>query len=137
MTNKQLNKEYIKRVIILQKDRLKKLSDITELSDFFFKDKLEYDKELLRWKNMGDEELKNVLEKIMEIFSGIPENDFTKKTLEPILKAEAATMGDNGKIFWPLRVALSGKKASPGPLEIAEILGKEKSAERVKSALEK
>lgn len=132
-----MNKEYIKKIVSLQKDRLKKLFDIVELSDFFFKEKLEYDKELLKWKNMSDEELKNILEKIYDIFSEIPEKDFIKEKLEPVLKAEAAKVGDNGKIFWPLRVALSGKKASPGPLEIAEILGKQKSAERVKSALEK
>lgn len=133
----KMNKEYIKKVILLQKDRLKKLSDIVELSDFFFKDKLEYDRGLLKWKSMNNEELKEILEKISGIFSKISEKDFTKEKLEPILKAEAAKVGDNGKIFWPLRVALSGKKASPGPLEIAEILGKQKSAERVKLAIGK
>ena len=133
----KINKEYIAKIVVLQKDRLKKISDIVEFSDFFFKEKLEYDKDLLKWNGMSGGELKNILEKISEIFSGVPERDFTKEKLESILKAEAAKVGDNGKVFWPLRVALSGKKASPGPLEIAEILGKEKSVERVKSALEK
>lgn len=131
----KIDKEYVKKIIFLQKDRLKKLSDIVELSGFFFKNKLEYDRGLLKWKSMSNEELKEILEKISGIFSKIPDKDFTKEKLEPILKAEAAKVGDNGRIFWPLRVALSGKKASPGPLEIAEILGKQKSAERIASAL--
>jgi glutamyl/glutaminyl-tRNA synthetase len=36
-----------------------------------------------------------------------------------------------------LRVALSGKKASAGPFDIAEILGKEKTLKRIKEALSK
>ena len=131
----KINKEYVEKIVVLQKDRLKKVSDIIEFSDFFFKEKLEYDKDLLKWKNMDDRELKNILEKISEIFSGVPEKDFTKEKLEPILKSEAAKVGDNGKVFWPLRVALSGKKASPGPLEIAEILGKEMCTRRLKMAI--
>ena len=131
----KINKEYVEKIVVLQKDRLKKVSDIIEFSDFFFKEKMEYDKDLLKWKNMDDRELKNILEKISEIFSGVPEKDFTKEKLEPILKSEAAKVGDNGKVFWPLRVALSGKKASPGPLEIAEILGKEMCTRRLKMAI--
>ena len=42
-----------------------------------------------------------------------------------------------GQLLWPLRVALSGKKASPGPFEIAEILGKNKTLERIQNALTK
>ena len=41
-----------------------------------------------------------------------------------------------GELLWPLRVALSGKEASPGPFEIMEVLGKEESIKRIKHALE-
>ena len=50
---------------------------------------------------------------------------------------EAEKAGDRGKILWPFRAALTGKKASAGPFEIAEILGKEKTLERIKMAQEK
>jgi len=36
-----------------------------------------------------------------------------------------------------LRVSLTGKKSSAGPMEIAEVLGKEKTIERIKKQLEK
>jgi nondiscriminating glutamyl-tRNA synthetase len=42
--------------------------------------------------------------------------------------------GDRGRLLWPLRVALTGKKASPGPFEIAEILEKERVLKRIKYA---
>ncbi len=42
----------------------------------------------------------------------------------------------NGKIMWPVRVALSGKPVTPGgAIEIADILGKEETVKRIKSAL--
>ncbi|MDP2930584.1 MAG: glutamate--tRNA ligase, partial [bacterium] len=41
---------------------------------------------------------------------------------------------DRGRLLWPLRVALSGREKSPGPFEIAEILGKEKTLKRIEQA---
>ena len=45
--------------------------------------------------------------------------------------------GGRGEIYWPFRVALSGKKASPGGPEIAGVLGKEETLRRVGIALDK
>lgn len=42
----------------------------------------------------------------------------------------------NGKIMWPVRVALTGKPVTPGgAIDIAEILGKEETLERMKAAI--
>lgn len=44
----------------------------------------------------------------------------------------------NGRIFWPIRVALSGKAFTPGgAVEIAHILGKEETLKRIKDAIAK
>ena len=40
-------------------------------------------------------------------------------------------------MLWPMRVALSGQKNSPGPFEIAWVLGKEKTLQRINQAQEK
>ena len=42
-----------------------------------------------------------------------------------------------GNVLWPMRVALAGQKNSPGPYEIAEVLGREKSLERINKAIKK
>ena len=42
---------------------------------------------------------------------------------------------NRGFMLWPLRVALSGKKSSPSPFEIADILGKEKTLKRIEEAI--
>lgn len=44
----------------------------------------------------------------------------------------------NGRIFWPIRVALSGKAFTPGgAVEIAHILDKEETLKRIKDAIAK
>ncbi|WP_305154779.1 hypothetical protein [uncultured Dubosiella sp.] len=41
-------------------------------------------------------------------------------------------------MLWPLRVALSGKQFTPGGgVELAAVLGKERTVARVKAALER
>lgn len=141
----EADKKLLKKAIALYQERLKKLSEIKDLADFFFKDVLLYDKELLKWKNMTDGEVKEVLDKLYNILCDISEKDWTKEKLEKILMPEAEKMGlpaeaqgakagDRGYLLWPFRVALTGKKASAGPFEVAEALGKEKTLQRIKNA---
>ena len=130
-TGELMNTDWISKIVAIEKERLKKLSEIIELTDFFFKDKLEYEKGLLKWKDMPDKEIKESLEKLEKILDRVGEGDWTKENLERILMPEAEKMQDRGKLLWPLRVALTGKQASAGPFEIAEILGKEKTLKRI------
>lgn len=123
----------LKEILSLYQERLKKLSELPDLIGFFFEEKLNYPKDLLRWKNMNDEEIKNVLNILENVLSQIKEGDFTKEELEKILM-EVVRGDDRGKLLWPLRVALTGQKASAGPFEIASVLGKEKTLARIKQA---
>lgn len=136
--------DWLKKIISIYQERLKRISEISQLTDFFFKDKLEYDKNLLKWNEMTDQEIKNSLWRLERILSKIKAEDFNKEGLEKILFLEAEKFAeslrkskDKGYLLWPLRVALSGKESSAGPFEIAEILGKEKTLKRIKEAKEK
>ena len=124
----------LQKIVALEQPRMKKLSEIGDSTEFFFKDKLEYDPELLKWKDMSGEKLKAILETLEKLLDEIPEEDYTKEKLEKILMPEAEKIGDRGKLLWPLRVALTGRKASPGPFEVAEILGKKRCLIRIKEA---
>ena len=44
---------------------------------------------------------------------------------------------DNGTTLWPMRVALSGLEKSPGPFEIAGVLGQKETLSRLNSAVRK
>ena len=138
---KQFSQKQLENIIELHKPRLKKLSDIAELTDYFFKEKLEYDKNLLKWAKMGDNEIKNALVAAQKTL--LLAKKWDKENLEKILVREAELFNleknyplqNKGYLLWPLRVALSGKSASAGPFEIAEILGKEKSLQRISEAI--
>lgn len=127
---------YIEKIVAIYQERLKKLSEITELTLFFFKDVLEYNKEFLRWKDMPDKEIKMSLDKLEKILSKIDKAEWIKENLEKILMSNTEIVVDKGRFLWPLRVALTGMEASAGPFEIAEILGKEKTLARIKHARE-
>lgn len=131
-TGEKIKLESLQKIIALYKERLKKLSEISDLTDFFFKEKLVYDKDLLKWKESSDDEIKNSLLIIGKIFDKIKSDSWTKENLEKEIMPEAEKTGDRGKILWPLRAALTGKKASAGPFEVAGILGKEKCQKRIK-----
>ncbi len=138
---KQFTNKQLENIIELHKPRLKKISDIKNLTDFFFAEKLEYDKNLLRWAKMGDSEVKSALQAVEKVLSSAEK--FNVKSLEEILLREAKIFNleknypleNRGYTLWPLRVALSGKSASAGPFEIAEILGKEKTLQRISDAI--
>ena len=133
-TEEKIRPEKLKKIIALEQERMKKFSEVGELTEFFFKDKLKYKPELLGWKTMSKKEIKDSLDKIEKILSDVKEKDFTAKKLEKILVVKAEKIRDRGELLWPLRVALTGREASPGPFEIAEILGKEKVLKRIKYA---
>jgi len=136
---KKYNLDYIKKVVEIELPRMNKLSDLIDLSDFFFKKKIEYPKELLKWKDMTDAELTKSLQDSLNILEKIKESEFNRVNLQikfyNFIDEDLNYKGNRGKLLWPLRVALSGKKASPGPFEIAEILGKKASIERLKQAI--
>ena len=54
-------------------------------------------------------------------------------------KAKAEELGKkNGWLLYPLGIALSGKRRTPdGGTDLACMMGREKTAERVKAAIEK
>ena len=130
--NFQFSKEELIRILPLARERIKKLSDISEFS-YFFKEP-EYDRGLLVWKNNDFEEVKNSLSEVAKIIEekGTEDKDVLRQELDSL----GVKLGDRGLAYWPLRVALSGLKASPDPVDIAGVLGKEKTLERVKRAVE-
>ena len=135
-TGEDITFNYLEKIVALYQERLKKLGEIVELVDLFFVNQLAYDKELLSWKQMTNQELIDSLSKSSEILSTIDNANFNKANLEPMLLKQAETMPNRGNLLWPLRVALTGKKNSAGPIEIAETLGKEKTLLRIKHALQ-
>ena len=130
-TDAELN--HIKKVVALEQERLKNLSEIKERTGFFFAEP-EYEADLLIWKDLSREQVKNNL---TELKTKIDELADFSKLEEGIMSWLKETGKKNGDYLWPLRVALTGLKASPGPFEVALVLGKEKTLARLTAAINK
>lgn len=131
-------KELLRKALEIEKERMEKLSDFKGLADFFF-ELLNYDSELLVWprtaalnKEKTLANLKLLAEEINKIFKA----DFNKEGLGKAIMPLTEVWG-RGELLWPLRVALSGREASPGPFEIMDVIGKEETLQRINAAIEK
>lgn len=125
--------EKLLKIIRVEKERIKKLSEITENIDFYFKDP-QPTVEMLAWKKMNKTQIKESLEKSLKLLSALTEEEYTVEKLQTEL-LKIADSQDRGALLWPLRVAISGKKKSPSPFEIAWILGKEKVIIRLENTI--
>jgi len=142
-TGEILEWEKLEKICLCFQERMKKFSEISTLADFFFKKELIFDKELLKWKNQTEEEVKKALSFTKEALVKIKEEEWKKDKILEILMERAQKFsiqigkepGDRGYLFWPFRVALTGKEASPPPQEIAEILGKKETLKRIENAI--
>lgn len=125
---------YLVSIIELEKGRATTLRDFPEALSFIFAAKLEYEPELLVWKKSTREDARKKLELLREYLS--QKDEWKREVLEPEtlewIKNQGFGVGD---VLWPMRTALSGQKNSPGPFEIAAVLGKEKTLERVDAAI--
>ncbi|MEK7579774.1 MAG: glutamate--tRNA ligase [Patescibacteria group bacterium] len=129
--------EYLEKIRHMMTERMEKLSDAADF-DYFFKEP-EYKRELLNWKNTPAEAIKKSLNLTKEALEPVDWNifdkDYIKIKLDEIAKTEFA--GDRGAVYWPLRVALTGRETSPDPVDILEVLSKEEVIKRLDKAINK
>ena len=66
-------------------------------------------------------------------------DDFSEEGLRSTVSAYIEEKGlKNGPVLWPLRIALSGREATPGgAYEIGYLLGKKESLCRLKAAIDR
>jgi glutamyl-tRNA synthetase len=124
---------YAESVIDTLKPRSKTLKDMAEQALFYYKNDITYAEKAARkvFKPVALEPLRLLAEKLQVL----PE--FTEENLETAFKEIMEQTGFKlGKIAQPVRVALTGKTASPGIFEITAILGKERVIARLKKAIQ-
>lgn len=121
----------LKKVIALTKERCTLLTDFVEQAGFFFK-RPETDVSLFKnkWNDQKDAFFSEWI-RALELMPG-----FSASDLETTFKEMAAAAQIKpGELLMPFRVMLVGGKFGPAVFEIAEIIGKEETIERVKAAL--
>jgi glutamyl-tRNA synthetase len=129
---KGLAQEKVKKVVATLKLRSKTLLDMAEGACFYFQEEITYE------KKADDKFLKPDILGLLEDIHGRLEKptEFDQENLEKIFEV---FLSDNEiklkKLAQPVRVALTGKTASPGIFEVMEILGRNKVLERLTKAI--
>lgn len=122
---------YLDKVIELVKDRCVLLSDFREQSSFFFKtpDKWDTDAVKSKWNDDKRSFFEAYVQKLQTIdwSAVVLENSFKELATEKNIKP--------GELQLPLRIMLVGGKFGPPVFQIAEVIGKEATTERIEKAL--
>ena len=125
----KITAEWLTNLVILYHERFKTFLDLQNQTRFFFTDTIEYDQAAVDkfLKKEGAGEL------LKEVYAAVSQVDnFDKKTLEDSLRALTEKLGVGfSKLAQPMRVAITGKSVSAGIFETMELLGKEKTINRL------
>ncbi len=127
--------DYIGRVLALEQERMKTLTDAPALADFFLLGDDEYvfdPKAVQKWLVQSGvyDRLRDVQERLMGL------DDFSVEAIEAAVRASIETLGvKGGEVIHPLRVAISGRTVGPGLFETIAVLGRERVLRRLDRAL--
>ncbi|MBE9513158.1 MAG: glutamate--tRNA ligase [Chloroflexi bacterium] len=129
-----LSIDYTRQIMPLIQERVRTLTEVAGLTEFFFIDGLDYDSSLLIVKKMNQESAVKALEVSKQKL--VPVEAFDTGSLEAVLRPLAVELGlKAGQLFGSLRVAVTGRTVAPPLFETMSVLGKERCLERVESAL--
>lgn len=132
---KDFPEDYKKSVLGLLQERLKIFSELPELSRFFFVD-LQVNPDLIsthkQLKKLPTEELKTLLQTSSEELNNI--EDWTSENIQNSLNnLLEKTNKKPAELFSLIRIATTQSPSSPGLAETLELLGKEKSLQRIQT----
>lgn len=118
--------------------RLEKLNDVEEMINFI-NEPLPFDPNIYTHKKMKTNP-SNSLEALLIAEERLKDTDtFDNDELlvDVFIKIAKENQVKNGRIMWPVRVALTNKSSTPGgAAEIAHILGKEETLRRIHQAIQ-
>lgn len=118
--------------------RVDKLIDIKDMTDFI-NEPLPFNDSIYQHKKMktNPENSLEALKLVLPLLEEYDEYDNDEKFSELIVNFARSQGLKNGRVMWPIRVALTNKSFSPGgAIEAMHILGKEESIRRVKQAID-
>jgi glutamyl-tRNA synthetase len=122
----------VEKVVGLIKERATFVGDFWGLSAFFFQAPQEYDAKASKkqWKP----ETGQLMKKLCLVLDSV--NDFSSSNIEAVVK-EWLTENELGfgKVMPPFRLALVGAMSGPHLFDIAELIGKEETINRIQTAI--
>jgi glutamyl-tRNA synthetase len=122
----------LEKIMGLVKDRCVLLTDFYDHSHFFFKSPADYDFDAI--KSKWNDDKKRYFESLSEELLAI--NDWEPPFIEDGFKKLAVAQNIKaGELQLPLRIMLVGGKFGPPVFEIAGVIGKQETIERIQKAI--
>lgn len=122
------------RALPLFRERGQNFANAADLMDYLFREELVFDEKATA--KFLTPAAADHLDKAADALANA--NDFTPAALEAEFQTLLGTLGIEMKVLaQPMRVALTGRSASPGLFDVATLLGKERSVRRLREAASK
>jgi len=131
--NIDANKDFVKQVVSLVKERAEFVKDLWEQSSFFFEAPTEYDPKIVkkRWKENTPE----MMAALKEVIAGVDDFKADNIKVEIVAYIEKNEIG-MGAVMNALRLVLVGGGFGPDLMKIAELLGKDKVIIRIDAGIQ-
>ncbi|MCB4757447.1 MAG: glutamate--tRNA ligase [Elusimicrobia bacterium] len=128
-------KDYIKKALLLEQEKLVHLSDAPKLIDFFIFEEVKFDEEAVN-SVLNKEGVETILKGVKGQFEKMPNltADETEKICREFAKANNIK---NAQVFHPVRVAVSGRTKGPSLFHMLEVLGKDRVLKRMETAIKR
>ncbi len=131
---KTVSSEWLVQLVVLVRERAKTLTDMVMWVTPYFGETATFDEEAA--KKFLTPAVAPTLEKLLKRFEGFP--SFSKPEWEDGFKRLVEEEGlKMGQLAQPVRVALTGRTASPGLFEVMEILGRERTLGRLRKGIDR
>lgn len=128
------DEEKLKLIVPLFKKRIKLLTEIVPATEYFFKEKIEYDKEAAQ-KFLSTPKSRDMLKKVKEKIAGLKE--LSVPEIESALRGLLTELGVTSKeLMQTIRVAITGRTVSAGIFETILGMGKELTLKHLDQAIE-
>jgi glutamyl-tRNA synthetase len=129
--------DWYHRLLELLRVRSRTIDELVRQATPYLREWLDYDPDAVAKQWMKDPDAADtLLAAARDALAALPA--WESAAMEPALRAVAEARGVGaGKLFQPLRVALTGVAATPGIFDVLELLGRERSLARIDAARER
>ena len=133
MLEERLGREIPREAVEIAQEKMKTLDDFWTLAAFLVERQPTDEK---AWNKVMKD---GAGERLSSVRAALAQTEpFTAEAIEASLRSVVERSGDKpGKVFQPLRVAISGSTVSPGIFESVAVLGRDETLARVDEALER
>src|SRR5690242_568851 len=130
----EVSAQWLTQLVVLVKERAKTLVEMVEWVKPYFGQAVTFEQEAA--KKFLTPAIAPVLQKLLSRFEAL--SNFSKQTWEESFKSLVEEEGlKMGQLAQPVRVALTGRTASPGLFEVMEVLGRDRTLFRLRQGIER